>query len=130
VPTLLSYANVKPSPKVSASYPGDSMANVLAGKSKLIHPLDQPIGYEAAGGAAIYLGNYKLVRSAPPYGDGKWRLYDIASDPAETKDLSLADAKLKEKMIADYASYVKRNGVIEVPPNYDVIKQALANAAK
>ena len=40
------------------------------------------------------------------------------------------DDGLKEKMIADYASYVKRNGVVEVPPGYDVIKQAMANAAK
>lgn len=127
VPTLLSYANVKAALKGSS---GDSMAGVLAGKSQLIHPVDQPVGYEAAGGAAIYLGNYKLVRSAPPYGDGGWRLYDIANDLTESKDLSQTEAKLKEKMLADYAAYVKHNGVVEVPSNYDVIEQAKANAAK
>jgi arylsulfatase A-like enzyme len=130
VPTLLSYADVKTAPKAPAAYPGDSMTAALAGKAKLIHPLDRPIGYEAAGGAAVYLGNYKLVRSAPPYGDGSWRLYDIASDPTESRDLSQTEVKLREKMLADYAAYVKRNDMVEVPPGYDVIKQALANAAK
>jgi arylsulfatase/uncharacterized sulfatase len=130
VPTLLSYANVKTPPKGAGSYPGSSMAGVLAGKSKLVHQMDEPIGYEAAGGAAVYLGDNKLVRSAPPYGDGKWRLYDIARDPAEAKDLSHTEPKLAQQMQADYAAYVLRNGVVEVPADYDVIKQAQANAAK
>lgn len=130
VPTLLSYANVKTPPKGAGSYPGSSMAGVLAGKSKLVHQMDEPIGYEAAGGAAVYLGDSKLVRSAPPYGDGKWRLYDIARDPAEAKDLSQVEPKLAQQMQADYAAYVQRNGVVEVPADYDVIKQAQANAAK
>ncbi len=39
VPTLLAYANVKTKGTGSATYPGDSMASVLAGKAKLIHPL-------------------------------------------------------------------------------------------
>ena len=99
VPTLLAYANVKTTPKGSAAYPGNSMAGVLAGKSKLIHPLDQPIGYESAGGAAVYLGNNKLVRSVPPYGNGKWRLYNIATDPTESKDLAASDPALMQKML-------------------------------
>jgi len=33
-------------------------------------------------------------------------------------------------MLADYAAYVKRNGVVEVPTGYDVIGQAQTNAAR
>jgi hypothetical protein len=33
-------------------------------------------------------------------------------------------------MLADYAAYTKNNGVVEVPPDYDVMKQGQANAAK
>jgi arylsulfatase A-like enzyme len=127
VPTLLSFAGVKPNVEGSATLSGQSMDSVLAGQSKLIHAPDEAIGYEAAGGAAIYLGDDKLVRSAPPYGDSNWRLYDIASDPEETNDLSRAQPQLKQKMLADYADYLKRNGVVEVPPDYNVIKQAVAN---
>ena len=105
------------------------MTGVFADRSKLVHPMDQPNGYEAAGGAAVYLGDNKLVRSAPPYGDGKWRLYDIAKNPTEAKDLSQAEPKLAQQMLADYAAYVRRNGVVAVPPDHDVIKQAQANAA-
>jgi arylsulfatase A-like enzyme len=72
VPTLLDYAGVKPPPDGRALLGGRDMAQLFAGKSMLIHPPTEPIGYEAAGGAALYIGNYKLVRSAPPYGDRKW----------------------------------------------------------
>src|SRR5262249_51028578 len=59
--------------------------------------------------------------SVPPYGDGKWRLYDIRNDPTETRDLSAEQPNLVQTMLADYAGYVSRNGVVEVPAGYDVI---------
>ena len=67
---------------------GFRMADLFAGEAKLTHRVDEPIGYEAAGGGAIYLGDDKLVRSAPPCGDAAWRRYDIARDPAEANDLA------------------------------------------
>jgi arylsulfatase A-like enzyme len=130
VPTLLDYAGAKPPRNHSAALGGRDMAGLLAGKAALIHPLTEPVGYEAAGGAALYLGDDKLVRSAPPYGDAKWRLYDLATDPTETHDLGASQKKLMQQMLANYMAYTKKNGVIEVPPGYDVIKQAQANAAK
>lgn len=105
------------------------MTGVLAGTAKTVHLVNEPIGYEAAGGAALYLGDHKLVRSAPPYGNGQWRLYDLANDPAERRDLSETQPRLMQTMLADYAAYVKQNHVVEVPAGYDVIKQAQANAA-
>lgn len=113
-----------------ARRPAACMAALLTGKSNMVHPSSEPIGYEAAGGAALYLGDDKLVRSAPPYGDGQWRLYDLRDDPTETKDLSKPQPQLRQGMLADYSAYVRRNGVVEVPAGYDVIKQAQANAAK
>ncbi|HTW54722.1 MAG TPA: arylsulfatase [Stellaceae bacterium] len=130
VPTLLDYAGVKPSPNQSAPLDGKSMAELLGGKSMLIHPPTEPVGYEAAGSAALYLGDYKLVRSVPPYGDAKWRLYNLAGDPTELHDLSGSQPSLMRKMVADYAAYATSKGVIEVPDGYDVMKQAQANAAK
>lgn len=41
----------------------------------------------------FFKGTYKLVKNLPPYGDGRWRLYDIMSDPGETTDLSAAEPK-------------------------------------
>ncbi|MBV8704222.1 MAG: sulfatase-like hydrolase/transferase, partial [Acetobacteraceae bacterium] len=130
VPTLLDLAGVKPPPGQSALRAGTSLVGLLAGSSQMAHPATEPIGYEAAGGAALFLGDYKLVRSVPPYGDGRWKLYDLRDDPTETHDLSGSQPKLLQEMLADYAEYAKKNGVIEVPADYDVIKQARANAAK
>jgi arylsulfatase A-like enzyme len=128
VPTLLAYAGVTPSPDTTLD--GRSLTGVLAGTTAAAHPADEPVGYEAAGGAALYLGPDKLVRSVPPYGDGKWRLYNLDIDPTEKHDLSAAQPALRAKLLADYAAYVAKQGVIEVPPGYDVIVQAKANAAK
>ena len=130
VPTLLEFAGVKGKPEQSALLAGSSMAPMLAGKAGTIHAATKSLGYEVAGGAAIYSGNFKLVRSAPPYSDGTWRLHDLVQDPTETRDLSADQPQRKEKMLADYAAYVKKNGVIEVPPDYDVIKQGQMNADK
>jgi len=130
VPTLLEFAGVKAKPEQSALLAGSSMVPVLAGKASTVHAATKSIGYEAAGGAAIYAGNFKLVRSAPPYSDGTWRLHDLVQDPTETRDLSAEQPQRKEKMLADYAAYVKKNGVVEVPPDYDVIKQGRINADK
>jgi arylsulfatase A-like enzyme len=129
-PTLLAYAGVTPPPNPPAPLGGRSMVSLLAGQSRLIHPPTEPIGYEAAGGSALYLGDDKLVHSAPPYGDGKWRLYDLANDPTETTEISGSQPQLVQKMLADYAAYAAKNGVIAVPAGYDVIRQAQANAAK
>jgi arylsulfatase len=130
VPTLLGYAGVPARSGGPAPLGGTSMAALLSGKSKIVHAPTEPVGYEVAGSAAVFLGDYKLARNAPPYGDTKWRLYNLRDNPTETQDLSDAQPKLKEKMLADYAAYVKKHGVVEVPPDYHVIKQAQANAAK
>ena len=126
VPTLLDFAGVAPA--ATAGQTGRSMAAYLAGRADAVHPADQPIGYEAAGSAALFQGDAKLVRNAPPYGDMRWRLYDLAADPTEQRDLSAADPARAAALQAAYQAYAAQNGVIEVPPGYDVFRQGRANA--
>jgi len=128
VPTLLDIAGVMPPQSGSAPLGGRSMVDVLAGKAKLVHPENEPIGYEAAGGAALFRGDYKLVRSAPPYGDLKWRLYNLRTDPTESHDLMAEQPDLARTMATDFANYIEQNHVIEVPANYDVMAQGRENA--
>jgi arylsulfatase A-like enzyme len=129
VPTLLDLAGVKPTNNVHTPLGGLSMAPLLVGKSSQIHPDTEAIGYEAAGGAAVYRGNFKLVRSAPPFGDAKWRLYDLRADPTESRDLVATQPDLAKILLTEYESYAKRNGVVEVPADYDVMGQGAKNAA-
>jgi arylsulfatase A-like enzyme len=129
VPTLLEFAGVKPSEQEGAVLAGHSMVPLLTTHGDRVHAPDEPIGYETAGGAALYRGDWKLVRSVPPYGDRKWRLYNLGNDPNEAHDMSSADPDLLRQMLADFAAYSARNGVIEVPADYNVISQGQANAA-
>jgi len=129
VPTLLDLAGIKPTRTSGAPPAGRSMVELLSGKARQIHANDESIGYEAAGGAAVYRGDYKLVRSVPPYGDGKWRLYDLPADPTESHDLTASQPDLANSMTAAFAAYVEKNRVVEVSSDYNVIAQARKNAA-
>lgn len=127
VPTLLQFADVKPS-STSAGLSGRSMASLLTGGSAQVYPSDASISQELSGGSAVYQGDYKLVRNIPPYGDRKWHLYNLRSDPTELQDLAAAEPERVAKMSAAYAEYVKKNGVIEVPDDYDIVDQINKNS--
>jgi arylsulfatase len=128
VPTLLDLAHVSPPDQPLAPLSGRSMVPALTGAAPWIHPKDETIGYEAAGGAAVYQGDDKLVRSAPPYGDGTWRLYDLKTDPTESHDLATSQPALEKSLREAFASYAKKNSVVMVPDDYDVFRQGQKNA--
>src|SRR3546814_6692532 len=87
---------------------------MLEGAADGVHG-DAPLGYELAGNAALFRGDFKLVRNLPPIGDGGWRLYDIRTDPGETRDLSTAMPDRFAAMQADYRSFAPENGVLDMP---------------
>lgn len=101
---------------------GRSLVPMLEGAEGSVHG-DAPIGYELSGNAALFRGDYKLVRNLAPTGDGKWRLYDLKADPGETRDLSRALPDRFAAMQADYAAYAKANGVLDMPAGYTADEQ-------
>lgn len=101
---------------------GRSLVPTLEGAEGSVHG-DAPIGYELSGNAALFRGDYKLVRNLAPTGDGKWRLYDLKVDPGETRDLSRAMPDRFAAMQADYADYAKANGVLDMPAGYTADEQ-------
>jgi arylsulfatase A-like enzyme len=127
VPTLLELANVKPSAN-SAPLAGRSMVPLVSGASNQVYASEMSISQELSGGAAVYRDDYKLVRNIPPYGDRKWHLYNLRNDPAESEDLAVSEPERVKSMTEAYAEYVKKNGVIEVPDDYDITAQATKNA--
>ena len=96
---------------------GRSLVPMLGGAADSVHG-DAPLGYELSGNAALFRGDHKLVRNLPPTGDGRWRLFDIRSDPGETRDLSAVLPDRFAAMQADYAAYAQANGVLDMPPGY------------
>ena len=114
--TILKAANVS-YPK---AYDGKDVAP-LQGKS--LHPiLDKSretvrgpsdwLGWELFGNRAIRAGNWKLLWLCKPYGPGKWQLYDLKTDPAETTDVADDYPKVRNRLVAHWRDYADQNNVI------------------
>jgi len=119
VPTILDFAGVPPSRAGRTNLAGASMVPLITGRSPKLHDGDT-VAQEVAGGSAVFQGDYKLVRNAPPLGDFKWRLYNVKLDPSESKDIAADNPKLVEALQNAYAEYVRKNGVVEAPPDYSI----------
>ncbi|MBK5553908.1 arylsulfatase [Pseudomonas sp. TH03] len=135
VPTLLDVAGVAAH---SGEYQGravepmigNSLVPVLKGTADRVHPEDQAIGYELSGSAALFKGDYKLVKSLKPVGNEQWHLYNIATDPGEVNDLQQQMPERFVSMQADYAEYARLNGVLPMPAGYDYMHQGQMYALK
>jgi len=135
VPTLLEAAGVAPPGdrfEGRSIHPitGTSMLPVLTGEASQVHPESETVGYELAGSSAVFKGNHKLVRNLPPKGNGNWELYDLVADPSEMHDLVGKMPELVAELEAAYIAYVKANNVIEVPDDYDPLKQVIKNSTR
>lgn len=107
---------------------GRSMLPMIRGDSEKVYPDDVAVGIETAGNAALFRGDYKLVRNLAPFGNGDWKLYDRVNDPGETRDLAAREPQLFSTMRADYARYAERHGVLEMPEGYQALEQVMTNS--
>ena len=134
-PTILELTGVKP----PRAYYGGRAVEPMTGRSLLplavgevdrVYAETESIGYELAGNAALFRGDYKLVRNYLPVGDNRWHLYNIVTDPGETQDLSATMPERFELMQTLYADYAAANGVQPVPANYDATFQGVSNGIR
>ena len=123
-PTILDLANVKYAPPLSKSYTGKTLQPYIQNQSDYVYEENDVIGVEAAGHAALFKGNMKITRNGLPYGDFKWRLYNLKDDPGETKDLSKSSPEMFKDLLAAYQTYTSENNVLEMAEDYDLTKEA------
>ena len=133
VPTLLDLAGVQhpgTSYKGQTIYPltGHSLLPILQGKATRVRGPDEVLGYELSGNRAVFKGDYKLLSNLAPVGDGQWHLYNIATDPGETRDLKDEMPELCQSLQNGYAKCPKANGVLPMPEGYDPIQQVIINS--
>lgn len=64
--------------------------------------------WEHAGNGAIRRGDWKLVRTYP----GPWELYDLGKDSTELNDVVAENRDLAESLLADWAEWTDRVGVL------------------
>ncbi|HBO14055.1 MAG TPA: arylsulfatase [Halieaceae bacterium] len=107
---------------------GRSLVPLLHGEADSVYGPDEAVGLEVAGNAALYRGQYKLVRNLPPWGEGRWRLFDLQADPGETRDLAAARPALRDELAAAYDRYAARVGVQPMPESYRSTEQLERNA--
>jgi arylsulfatase/uncharacterized sulfatase len=133
VPTLLDLARVEHPGNRYQSQPiegltGRSLLPVLADPLARVRKPDESIGYELAGNKALFKGDLKLVWNNPPVGDSQWRLYNLSTDPGETKDLRKELPEQFAAMQIEYAAWAKANGVLPMPDGYNPVKQVFINS--
>ncbi len=132
-PTLLAAAGLPPGgarfgARGVEPMSGRDLTPLLTGVAREVHPPEQPLGYELSGNAVLFKGDWKLVRNLPPYGDGRWHLFDIGRDPGESRDLAAAEPVRFAAMQADYAAFAARDRVLPMPDGYAAPRQVQKNA--
>lgn len=127
VPTMLDFAGLDP---VTPDIRGRSLLPMLSGARAAVYGDDEAVGFEVSGNAALYRGNWKISRIPTPLGDGKWHMYDLATDPGETTDLASARPELFQDMLNEYLSYADEVGVMPVSADYNPFKQVGKNVVR
>jgi arylsulfatase/uncharacterized sulfatase len=123
-PTLLDYAGVT----TDDPFTGRTLRPVLTGTAASVYGPEDPVGIEVSGNAALFKGDWKLVRNMPPWGPGEWQLFDVARDPGETRDLSTEHPERFAELQRDYAAYADAVGVLEMPAGYEMLRQIGRNS--
>ncbi len=94
---------------------GKSFAGLLRQPGATVHGEDEVLGLELWGRIAVRKGDWKLLRTEPPFREERWYLYNVRADPGETIDLSGAmPGKLREMETA-WEQFRERYNVI--PPD-------------
>jgi len=116
MPTLLDYAGVDHPEtyrgRTLEPLSGNSLRPILVGKAEAVYGDDTFVGGEMQNGKWMRQGNYKGVTVAPPYGDGQWRLFDVAKDPGETNNLAAEKPELLNRLQEAWDGYAQEVGVI------------------
>jgi arylsulfatase len=116
-PTLLELAGVRhPAPahegRPVASLEGRSMLPLVKGEAETVHGPDFTMGWELFGRRALRRGQWKIVWLFEPYGPERWELYDLASDPGESRDLASTHPQKLAELVRAWDEYAARNGVV------------------
>jgi arylsulfatase/uncharacterized sulfatase len=127
-PTLMEWIEAPQAPESARPMTGRSLLPVLSGEVESVYRPDEIRAIEVSGNAALYKGDYKITRSVPPVGDGKWRLFNLAEDPGETTDLSASEPEILAELLSEYGAYEDKMGVLPMPEHYDSVKQIIANS--
>ena len=91
---------------------GTSWNRMLAGQADSVRTDRDYLAWEVFGNRAVRQGDWKLRWQFKPYGKGDWELFNVATDPAERKDVAAQNPDRVKALVALWDDYVKANNVI------------------
>ena len=106
---------------------GRSLTPLLLDNTTSVYGPEDAVGYELAGHAALFKGEYKIVFNRGPLGDDQWHLFNIVEDPGESLDLAGENPAQLQRMLSAYERYTRDNKVLPIPAGYDHRKQLVLN---
>lgn len=93
---------------------GRSMLALLSGQAEAVHGPEHVTGWELQGRKALRKGDWKIVHANPPWGTGRWELFDLARDRAELHDLSAMHPEKLHELVAEYARWAAKTGTLDL----------------
>ena len=102
----------------------------MAGSDEKSYTDSDPVGLEVTGNSALFKGDFKIVRNRPPNGSNQWELFDLSEDPGETINLATSMPNKLLELIEEYEAYAEKNGVIELPLDYEWAAEMTINTFK
>ena len=93
---------------------GKSMFSLLNQRNAVVREPAEPLAWEFFNWRAVRMGNFKATWISRPFGESDWQLFDLATDPGESSDLSNQQPAVTQQLISAWEEYAKEVGV--VPP--------------
>ena len=91
---------------------GKSWTKVLAGQAESPRTDQDYLAWEIFGNRALRQGDWKIRWEYKSLGKSDWELFNVATDPAERKDLAAQRPDKVKELVALWDGYVKANNVI------------------
>ncbi|MDE0002722.1 MAG: sulfatase-like hydrolase/transferase, partial [Rhodospirillaceae bacterium] len=91
---------------------GKSFVPLLRDPDAVVHGDDEVLGLELWGRIAVRKGDWKLLKTEPPFREDRWYLYNLRNDPGETTDLASQTPAKLEEMEAAWEQFRVRNNVL------------------
>jgi len=112
MPTLLEVAGAQTKfDKKSLRMQGKSLAAIMQDGDSAAFD-NRGFGGELFGIRSYRQGCWKILKLPPPYGTGKWQLYDLSVDPGETTDLASHQPDRLKQLTVQWRGYASANGVV------------------
>ena len=96
---------------------GTSLLPHLKGQRERVHDNNYSMGWELFGRTAFRRGRWKITWIEKPFGASAFELFDLESDPGESRDVRDKYPEKYQQLVAEFDEYARAKGVVIVRPD-------------